>query len=59
MIHFDIVTLEDNLKSLEEKTLENDFWNDTQNSSKVLKEITVLKQKVEVYKVNTQNSVIQ
>ena len=50
MIHFDIDTLESNLKELEAKTMQNDFWNDAENSSKVLKQINSLKGKVEGYK---------
>ena len=50
MIHFDIDTLESNLKELEAKTMQNDFWNDAENSSKVLKQINSLKGKVEEYK---------
>lgn len=47
MIHFDVVNQEKKLKLLEEQTMNNDFWNDTENSSKVLKEINGLKSKVE------------
>ena len=50
MIHFDIDTLESNLKELEAKTMQNDFWNDAENSSKVLKQINSLKGKLEGYK---------
>lgn len=50
MIHFDIDTLESNLKELEAKTMQNDFWNDAENSSKVLKQINSLKGKVEGYR---------
>ena len=41
---------EKELKELESKTTENDFWNDTENSSKVLKQINSLKSKVEGFK---------
>ncbi len=50
MIHFDVENKEKELKELESKTTENDFWNDTDNSSKVLKQINSLKSKVEVFK---------
>lgn len=50
MIHFDIENKEKELKELESKTTENDFWNDTDNSSKVLKQINSLKSKVEGFK---------
>ena len=50
MIHFDIDTLESNLKELEAKTMQNDFWNDAENSSQVLKQINSLKGTVEGYK---------
>lgn len=50
MIHFDISKLENELSDLESKTTNSDFWNDTQNSSFVLKEITSLKSKIENYK---------
>ena len=50
MIHFDVENKEKELKDLESKTTENDFWNDTDNSSKVLKQINSLKAKVEGFK---------
>lgn len=50
MIHFDIENKEKELKELENKTTENDFWNDTENSSKILKQINGLKSKVEGFK---------
>ena len=50
MIHFDVENNEKELKELESKTTENDFWNDTDNSSKVLKQINSLKSKVEGFK---------
>ena len=37
------------VKELEEKTVSNDFWNDQENSGKVLKEIKRLKDKIEKY----------
>ena len=50
MIHFDVENKDKELKELESKTTENDFWNDTDNSSKVLKQINSLKSKVEGFK---------
>lgn len=50
MIHFDVENKEKELKGLESKTTENNFWNDTDNSSKVLKQINSLKSKVEGFK---------
>ncbi len=50
MIHFDVENKEKELKELESKTTENDFWNDTDNSSKILKQINSLKSKVEGFK---------
>ena len=50
MIHFDVIHKEQELKLLEEQTTQNDFWNDTDNSSKVLKQINNLKSKIEGYK---------
>lgn len=50
MIHFDIVNLENELKSLEKQTTENNFWEDQNNSSKVLKRINDIKNKVEQFK---------
>ena len=50
MIHFDITNLENELSTLEKQTTENDFWEDAKNSSKVLKRITEIKNKIEQYK---------
>ena len=50
MIHFDVAHKEQELKELEQQTMSNDFWNDTSNSSKVLKQINSLKGKIETYK---------
>jgi peptide chain release factor 2 len=50
VIHFDVENKEKELKELESKITENDFWNDTDNSSKVLKQINSLKSKVEGFK---------
>ena len=42
---FDIPKLEQDLKTLESKTLEDGFWNDSKKSGKVLQEIKVIKNK--------------
>lgn len=49
MIHFDISKLEKDLKDLEEKTTNQEFWNDS-NSTVILKQITILKNKTEDFK---------
>jgi len=46
---FDIEKLEKQLKELEEKTLEENFWNDSKNSSKTLAQIKTLKNKTVNY----------
>ena len=51
MIHFDINNLERELSNLEKKTTETNFWEDTKNSSKILKRITEIKNKIEQYKI--------
>ncbi len=50
MIHFDISKLENELQELEKQTSNPSFWDDAKNSSKVLKRITELKNKVNSYK---------
>lgn len=50
MIHFDISKLETEFKELEEKTMQDGFWNDQKNSNKVLTEIKLRKGKVIKYK---------
>ena len=47
---FDIDNLEIQLKNLEAKTLENDFWNNQQESEKVLEEIKNIKSKYTPFK---------
>ena len=47
---FDISSLENKLKELEEKTTKSGFWEDTENSKKVLSEIKVIKNKYSKYK---------
>lgn len=61
MIHFDISHKEQQLKELENQTMSNDFWNNSDNSSKILKQINSLKSTVEGYKKvqNELNSVIE
>ena len=46
---FDIDKLKKELSDLEEQTLEQDFWNDSKNSSIVLQKIKTLKNKIEKY----------
>jgi len=50
VIHFDISNLEKTLKELEEKTTKPEFWEDTENTSKVLAEIKKIKNKYTKYK---------
>ena len=50
MIHFDIANLQNELTNLEKQTTENNFWEDAKNSSKVLKRINEIKNKVEQFK---------
>jgi len=55
VIHFDIFHLKQKLKRLEEQTMTNEFWNDANNSSKILKQINQLKSKIENYqKIETE-----
>ncbi len=46
---FDIVTLEEELKDLEQQTLEENFWNDSKKTSIVLQKIKTIKGKIEKY----------
>ena len=50
MIHFDINKLENELEELESKTTSTSFWDDIKNSSKILKKITELKNKISNFK---------
>ena len=50
MIHFDIANLEKELGQLENQTNQAEFWSDSKNSSKILKKITELKNKVGQFK---------
>ena len=53
---FDIPKLEQDLKTLESKTLEDGFWNDSKKSGKVLQEIKVIKNKKEYLKLESELS---
>lgn len=61
MIHFDVAHKEIELKALENQTMNNDFWNDAENSSKVLKQINGIKSKVEGFKKveNELNNIVE
>lgn len=48
---FDIAHKKQELQELEEQTKQNDFWNDTENSKKVLQQIKVLKDKVQSFEI--------
>jgi len=50
VIHFDVVNKEKELLELEKQTMSNEFWSDTENTSKVLKRITYLKNKLNNFK---------
>lgn len=49
MIHFDITNLKEELSTLEKQTFDSTFWEDSKNSSRVLKRINEIKTKVEKY----------
>lgn len=49
MFHFDVAGATKKIEELEKEVAKEDFWNDQENSSKVLKEIKFLKNKVETY----------
>ena len=46
---FDVTSIEKEINELEKKTLEEGFWNDNQNSSKILSKIKQLKSKYNSY----------
>lgn len=46
---FDIIKIEKEIAKLESETLKNEFWNDSNNSSKILQKIKILKNKKENY----------
>ncbi len=50
MSHFDILNLTNELLELEDKTTIPEFWNDSKNSSIILKQISNIKSKTEEYK---------
>lgn len=56
MIHFDIPNLEKDLKELEVKTTNPDFWEDSKNSNIVLSKIKNLKNKCQKYR-NLENEI--
>ena len=47
---FDIVKLKKQLEELEKQTLEENFWNDSKNSSKILAQIKAIKNKTHEHK---------
>ena len=47
---FDVAGLEQQLKELENQTTNPEFWNDSANSGKILKQINNIKSKTENYK---------
>ena len=49
MSHFDIANKEKELKSLEDETTQEGFWNDSKNSSIILKKIKTIKDKCTKY----------
>ena len=46
---FDIISIETEIRELNEKTMENGFWNDQENSSKVFAKIKSLQRKLNSY----------
>ena len=52
---FDVAGLEQQLKELEDQTTNPEFWNDSANSGKILKQINNIKSKTENYKKITEN----
>lgn len=49
MLHFDLVNVKNKIEELDAKVASEEFWNDAENSGKVLKEIKQLKDKVDNY----------
>ena len=47
---FDIAKLENDLKDLEQQTIQENFWNDNKNSSKILSQIKTIKNKTNQYR---------
>lgn len=52
---FDVAGLEQQLKELEDQTTNPEFWNDSANSGKILKQINNIKSKTENYKKIKEN----
>ena len=52
---FDVAGLEQQLKELENQTTKPEFWNDSVNSGKILKQINNIKSKTENYKKIKEN----
>lgn len=48
-LHFDIARLNDEIEELEQKSAEPNFWDDIENSQKILQKTKILKSKVEKY----------
>lgn len=49
MIHFDLPNIKIELKELEAKTLEENFWDNSDNAQNIFDEIKFLKEKIEKY----------
>lgn len=49
MIHFDLDKIKNNIKKLENETIQEGFWNDTKNSSIVLQQLKTFKEKYNKY----------
>ena len=49
MIHFNLAATKSEIEELDKQTQQEDFWNDMDNSAKVLQKIKGLKAKVEAY----------
>lgn len=49
MIHFDLLRLQSETEKLELLTQEQDFWSDSENSTKILQKIKNMKDKIEAY----------
>ena len=52
---FDVAKLESELHDLEHQTTQSNFWQDSSYSSKILKQINLLKAKTEGYKKRLQD----
>ena len=48
-LHFDVATLKEEVCELENKSMQQDFWSDMENSQKVLQRIKMLKNKVAAF----------